>query len=146
MAALKDMQKLWPSDDYIKYTKDFTNFRLGQTQYNRHTTRNYCAPVEGLASAYSVLEGNESDVFLQRLKDELDFWLNKTTRLQLGDSDIYRVVRDDKSLVIKKLPNPALAHGGFLTGEDELTQRIDFTQHCVNTYLQMLVDIESEIL
>lgn len=34
------------------------------------------------------------------------------------------------------------ALGGFLTGENELTQRIDFTQHCVSAYLQKRVDMD----
>ncbi len=142
MAALKDMQKLWPSDEYVEYAKDFTDFRLNQMQYRHNINHNYCAPVEGLASAYSILEGNGSADYLLRLNNELEFWLKKSTRLQLGDSDIYRVVKENNNLAIKKLPNSNLAKGGFLTGEDELTQRIDFTQHCVSTYLQKLTDID----
>lgn len=146
MAALKDMQYLWPNDEYVTYTKEFTNFRLQNLQYRRDVTHNYCAPVEGLASAYSVLVGHEPDVYLSRLNNELGFWLNKTKRLQLNESDIYRVVKNGNELSIKELPNPDLALGGFLTGEDELTQRIDFTQHCVNTYLQKLTDIDGKSL
>ena len=142
MAALKDMQKLWPDDAYVRYARDFTTWRLDQLQYKH----NYCAPVEGLASAYSILEGHETDSYLHRLTTELQFWLHKTTRLQIGDSDIYRVLKDDKGLSMQKMPNLALAKGGFLTGEDELTQRIDFTQHCANTYLQQLVDIDGGYL
>lgn len=146
MAALKDMQKLWPNDEYVRYASNFTTFRLEQMQYKHSTTHNYCAPVEGLVSAYSILEKNETDDYLVRLNDEIDFWLKKTTRLQIGEKDIYRLVREGTGLTIKKLPNPRLALGGFLTGEDELTQRIDFTQHCINTYLQTLIDIDKKSL
>lgn len=38
------------------------------------------------------------------------------------------------------------AEGGFLTEDAEPTECIDFTQHCVTSYLHTLIDIEDRAL
>lgn len=146
MAALKDMQQLWPSDDYVTYGKDFTNYRMESLEWRHQTDRNYCAVVEGLASSYSLLEGEVSDAELQRIKSELDYWNIKNSFLQIDEDQPLRLVEDEKDLKFISIKNMHLAEGGFLTAESELKQRIDFTQHCLNTYLQTLVDIEKKPL
>lgn len=60
--------------------------------------------------------------------------------------DSFRVVSHDGKLELLRVVNPAVARGGFLAGETELTQRIDFTQHCISAYLQKLVDIDKQLL
>ena len=80
------------------------------------------------------------------LYTEIEFWLDKTTWLQLNQASPYRLVEIGGQFQLVKLQNTAIAHGGFLTDENVLTQRIDFTQHCVSSYLQKLVDIDGEDL
>ncbi|MCA9361922.1 hypothetical protein KC906_00965 [Candidatus Kaiserbacteria bacterium] len=146
MAALKDMQRLWPDETYVAYAADFTQERLDSAARRHHTTHNYCAPLEGLVSAYSILEGNSTLPELMRLSDEIDFWLRKSNWLQLDAASPYRVVWQDGQLQLLWQVEPTIAHGGFLTDEGVLTQRIDFTQHCVSAYLQKLVDVDREEL
>ncbi|MCA9354241.1 MAG: hypothetical protein KC877_01845 [Candidatus Kaiserbacteria bacterium] len=146
MAALKEMKVLWPNEAYVTYAKDFTNERLVSAATRHHLTHNYCAPLEGLVSAYSVLEGTADDELLTQLYDEIQYWLSRTTALQVGRTTPYRVNTIDGVLQLQTVTDPAQAYGGFLTGEEVLTQRIDFTQHCVSAYLQTLVDIEGEEL
>jgi len=146
MAALKDMQTLWPSDAYISYTRDYTDWRLQSVALHKKTDHNYCAYIEGIVSAYSILESSSTKEELTELRDEIDFWLAKTDRLQLEADDVYRVRNIDGALSMEIQPNPEQAHGGFLTGYDELAQRIDFTQHCVSAYMQTLVDIDGKNL
>ena len=146
MAALKDMQRLWPNEAYVTYARDFTDVRLNSAALHRGTDHNYCAPVEGLASAYSVLEGEVAPTFLKRLYDELEFWLGKTTLLQLSHDNPYRLVGTGGELELVTQTEPEVAHGGFLTGETELVQRIDFTQHCVSAYIQKFEDIDGNSL
>ncbi len=146
MAALKEMQQLWPQEAYVQYAYDFTTWRLERSIYKHSTTHNYCAPVEGYTSAYSILKGKISEAELTRLHQEITFWLNKTAGLQLRAPQPYRVVTVNGNLQFLQLKNPEIADGGFLTGETELTQRIDFTQHCASAYLQKLIDIDGEEL
>ena len=112
MAAIKDMNELWPNQEYINYVQLYTDWRVNGFKYRKRTTHNMCAYLEGIISAYSMINDYE---------DEIDFWLSKESKLQMSN-------------------------GGFLTGKSEMTQRIDFTQHCISSYLQKLVDIEMERL
>lgn len=142
MAALKDMQVLWPSEEYVSYAKVFTETRRGALTRVHYTDKNYCATTEGLASAYSILEGNVSDWELQILKKEIDFWNTHNSVLQILPVDVYRLVQSDGVFSMQILPDLMQAQGGFLTSASVLTQRIDYTQHCISAYLQTLVDIE----
>ena len=146
MAAIKDMYDIWPNTEYAEYVKEYTDWRINGFKRYRNTSHNVCAYMEGVVSAYSVLESNvsqqEEDYYMQ----EIDFWLNKSSKLQIKENDIYRAVYENGKRVFVKLENKEQAIGGFLTGKNELTQRIDFTQHCVSSYLQKLVDIEGKML
>ena len=146
MAALKDMNKLWPHEAYRQYAEDFTAWRLEQSSGHHATTHNYCAPVEGFTSAYSVIETAGTSTLLTGLEDEIEYWLGKTVGLQLTSTNRYRVAMAEGQLRMLNLSVPVVAHGGFLTGQNELTQRIDFTQHCASAYLQKLTAIEGERL
>lgn len=146
MMALKDMQSLWPNDDYVAYARDFTNQRLASMSLRHGVTHNYCAVVEGLTSAHSVLAGNVPLSEERRLYSEIEFWLKKTAGLQVSSETPYRIAKVNGQLQLLEAPFLEQAKGGFLTGEDELLQRIDFTQHCVSAYLQKYTDIDGNEL
>lgn len=146
MAAVKDMQMLWPSEMYTTYGKEFTNWRLGLLTFSHGTNRNYCASTEGLVSAYSLLKNSTTEAEQKRLRTEIDFWNTKNIDLQITKEDVYRLAYEDNIFALKKVLNIEQSRGGFLTADDELTQRIDFTQHCVSTYLQTLVDVDGQSL
>jgi len=145
MAALKDMQYLWPNDEYITYTRDFTVWRMASKPYLND--RNVCAYAEGVASAYSVLASKPLGAELSYLHKELDTLNAYHKRLQLSDNDMYRVItKPEGGLSVGTLIEPTRAEGGFITAHSNLTQRIDFTQHCISTYVQTLVDIDGKSL
>jgi hypothetical protein len=146
MASLKDMQVLWPSFDYQTYGKAFTFWRVGMIQSAHTSSHNYCAANEGFASAYTLLEKKLSVDEVQTLRTEIDFWNSKNIGLQIGETERLRVSHQDGKLVFKTILNTEKSGGGFLTSDAVPTQRIDFTQHCINTYLQTLVDIDRETL
>lgn len=146
MAALKDMQVLWPNALYAPYASDYTNWRITDRSRFRDTKNNYCALAEGITSAYSVLKDTMSTPERAALRREIDFWNNKNLQLQIGDQDMVRYVRRGDTLERQVIRNMNVAHGGFLTADNKLTQRIDFTQHCISAYLQVLTDIEGKTL
>lgn len=146
MAALKDMQLLWPNPEYVTYTRSFTEWRVARAP-SKSTDHNYCAYAEGLASAFSVLNTKPMGGELVPLRNELDRLNSKHRTLQIKDTELYRVVRNsDGTFKLAKLSEPTRAKGGFLTGASVPTQRIDFTQHCVSTYVQTLVEIDGQSL
>lgn len=146
MAALKDMQVLWPSTAYTEYTKGFTQWRLGELKNARNTLHNYCAANEGLASAYSVLEKSSTAPELSLLRKEIDFWNAKNRGHQIQTDDTFMLLPQEGTLAFTQISDMEQSRGGFLTGYAEPTQRIDFTQHCVSAYVQTLVDIDGESL
>ncbi len=146
MAALKDMNQLWPNEAYVTYAKDFTNWRIERAVATRSSQRNYCAYAEGLASAVSILDESVSKSELSLIENELNRLNRKHFALQLTGSDTYRILTKGGTLTLETLRDAELAEGGFLTEDSEPTQRIDFTQHCLNTYLQTLVDIQGKSL
>ena len=146
MAAVKDMYEIWPDERYVEYTKSYTDWRINGFRGRRNTDHNMCAYAEGIVSAYSVLEANISQQEQDYYMEEIDFWLNRNSKLQIAEDDIYRIAYIDEKSSFVTLENQEQAIGGFLTGRNELTQRIDFTQHCVSSYLQKLVDIEGATL
>ncbi|MFT5037171.1 MAG: hypothetical protein ACI9VM_000748 [Candidatus Azotimanducaceae bacterium] len=142
MAALKDMQRLWPNEEYVSYAKEFTALRIDRTTRHKGTQKNFCAYSEGIASAYSVLDESATHAERSALRNEIDFWNKRNSRLQIDSADMYRISNIEDELVLTVLPDLDKANGGFLTSNDELTQRIDFTQHCISSYIQTLVDID----
>lgn len=140
MAALKGWYPLFPEEKYYDFVRDYTDWRLEQQQKVRVSSRNRCAYIEGVVSAFPVLEAVATAEAEYKYLEEIDFWLAKSRSLQLKKKDTIKIVFGDggaKILVIKK---PSKALGGFLTDFSEPFQRIDFTQHCLSAYLQKLVD------
>lgn len=136
MAALRDMYTLWPREAYLDYAKTYTNWRVAVFQNRKLTNYNMCAYVEGVASAHALLVDHLTEDERIDLEREIDFWLTKTQELQIQQDEQFRVFTEaDGTLHIRELAEPKRAHGGFLTARDEPTQRIDYTQHCLNAYL-----------
>lgn len=142
MAALKDAKTVWPNDDYQAYAEDFTAEQVIRSQSNHTIRHNYCAPIEGMVSAQSIVVNGTDNQLASLLEHEIDFWLAKTARLQLHEDQLYRLVMTEEGLQFIRQTKPTISHGGFLTGETELKQRIDFTQHCLSAYVQAYEDIE----
>lgn len=142
MATLKDMERLWPRPAFVTYTSEFTNTRLYTARTLHQTPRNHCALFEGLASAYSILKDHQSGTDLKVLNSEIQFGLARTAYLQVDQTNPYRLAISGENVALLKIPNLTVAKGGFLTATDELTERIDFTQHCVSSYLQALTAID----
>ncbi len=146
MAALKDMNELWPKSEYVAYAKEFTLWRLNRATYTNTSLRNYCAYAEGLASAQSIVQEHLTQSENSVIRTELNR-LNQThLSLQLGEADVHRMVFKNGVLGLHTLQDVKRARGGFLTSDMEPTQRIDFTQHCLGAYVQTLVDIDEEKL
>ncbi len=141
-AAVKDMDMLWHNDEYFAYIKSYTDWRVEGFSNFRSTTHNMCAYIEGVVSAYPVLASRLNHDELQKYRDEIDFWLSKNSQLQITAKDTVRL-RNTREISFTQLENPHQALGGFLTGSDELTQRVDFTQHCLSSYAQKLIDIDN---
>lgn len=141
MAALKDLE--WLDQSHIDYAQDFTGWRVNRVLPHKHTVKNYCAYSEGLASALSVLKDEIDASKYDAWRTELDYWNIHNTRLQISASDLFRFQSDDDGeLELLTIADMDLAEGGFLTSHEVLTQRIDFTQHCVSAALQTLVDLD----
>lgn len=140
MAALKDWYKLFPEEKYYDFVKDYTDWRMERHKDLRTSSRNRCAYIEGVVSAFSVLESEATTEAEYKYLGEIDFWLNKSQSLQLKKKDTIKIVFGDKGAKILVIKKPSKALGGFLTSFSEPFQRIDFTQHCLSAYLQKLVD------
>ena len=142
MAALKDLNIIDPQEKYVSYVQDYTDWRIRGFQRRKESTHNMCAYVEGVVSAYSVLEPHTTEAEKEKYLDEISYWLGKSAKLQLTEKDTDRLMYSDRTAYFLTLTNPNRAIGGFLTGEREFTQRIDFTQHCLSSFVQKKVDID----
>lgn len=146
MAAIKDLYQIDPQEKYFKFTKDYTDWRISGYKGKRDTNRNVCAYLEGIVSAYSILEPNigksEKDAYLE----EINFWLNQSKNLQIkkGDKMSVQINKNKKQRLGLKKASRAI--GGFLSGLNEPVLRIDFSQHCLSSYLQKYVDIDKQSL
>lgn len=143
MAALKELHAYDPDPRYVAYAERYTAWRLADNYRYRNSTQNRCAYIEGLASAH-VLLSETTTPKASAVEREVDRMLAKTSWLQVKPVNLYRYVGGK----LLRLANPETAVGGFLTGvnADQLTQRIDYTQHCLSAYLQTLADIRNESL
>lgn len=146
MAALVDMNALWPQEAYKTYARGFTDWRLNSGNRASRNTHNYCPYVEGIASAVILLKDDKKgnyDIYLKELESRNRFHHS----LQLTSKDAVRVLNEEGKIQFKTLAEPIKpAIGGFLTGDTALTERIDFTQHCISAYVQTLVDIQKQTL
>ena len=143
MAALKDLHQEDQREEYFKYVKAYTDWRIQSVSHLQNTSHNLCAYIEGIISAYSILASELNEPELMKYENEIDRWLSKSSQLQLGTQNKVRYTGETPSFI--KIKDMEQALGGFLTGQSELTQRIDFTQHCVTSYVQKLVDIEETV-
>ena len=141
MAALKDVGQVDTSLTNVPYVRDFTLWRIEHGTGTHTTNRNFCAYTEGIVSALSVLKGKTPDDTYTKILHEAEYGLRKNRTLQLTEEDETRAFVRTGVLTTPSLANIKRALGGFMTGEDEPTQRIDFTQHCVSANLQMLMDV-----
>lgn len=149
VAAMKDWYKIEPDDDIFDFVKPYTDWRISKFASQKKSERSKSAYIEGLAIVYPILADNMDEDELQVYKNEIEFWLKRTKDFQLKEG-FDQEVTNTRDNTIKKhkltVKNPAQAHGGFLTAFDEPVQRIDFTQHSMNSYLQWLVDVQGEKL
>ncbi len=141
MAVLKDIEKVDPALASVTYVHDFTLWRIERGKGTHVSNRNFCAYTEGVVSALSVLKGKTPDATYTKILQEAEYGLRKNRTLQLTEQDETRAFVQTGVLTTPSLANIERALGGFMTAEDEPTQRIDYTQHCVSAYLQMLMDV-----
>jgi hypothetical protein len=146
MAAIKDLYAMDPKPEYFEFVKDYTDWRVNKYKNRRDSNHNRCAYIEGAISAYSVLEPNLTEDEKEYYLEEINFWLTKSSQLQVKSTDNLLIRFNDEMTERLKIENNKFAVGGFLTDTDEPVQRIDFTQHCLSSYWQKLVDIDGEEL
>lgn len=144
MAALKELQRISPDTRYGDYALEYTDWRIERFKKYRGSQKNLCAYIEGVVSAYSIFEDTLTDREKSLYREEIDYWLYQSEKLQVGNDDAYRLIYADTTVSIGVLANVHQATGGFLTSQEILTQRIDFTQHCLSSYIQTFVDIEGK--
>lgn len=142
MAAIKDLYKLDPKIEYFEFVKPYTDWRMESNKDKKYSTHNKCAYIEGVVSAYSIIEPNVSDEERIIYSDEINFWLLQSKKLQIKSSDIFRIRLNFEIPQKLTIKNADKANGGFLTDLNEPVQRIDFTQHCLSSYLQKLINID----
>lgn len=142
MAGIKSLYQLDPKKEYFEFAKDYTDWKINIFKNQRDTSRNKCAYIEGVISAYSVIEVNIEKKEKSAYLKEINFWLTKSKELQVSKTDIISTTYNQKNPQNIKLKNIEKAQGGFLTDFKEPVQRIDFTQHCLNSYMQKLYDID----
>jgi hypothetical protein len=146
MAAMKEIDAIDVRLQNTPFVRDFTLWRIERGASTRSTNRNFCAYTEGVVSALSVLKGRVTDDVYARIRAEAEYGLRKNRPLQITDTDMTRAFIDSKGLSVYTFVQPLRAVGGFLTDEAEPSQRIDFTQHCLNANLQMLTDVRGRKL
>ena len=145
MGAIKDLSSVEPTDKYHNFVKAYTDWRISAYKNRRATLGNKCAYIEGVISAYSVIEPNLTEEEKEYYLEEINFWLTKSRGLQANSSGFLNLKYGNKTYDLKVL-KPEKAQGGFLTALNNPYQRIDFTQHCISSYLQKLTDIDNKSL
>ncbi len=145
MAALKDLYQLEPKQEYYDFVKNYTDWRISGYKKQRNSLGNKCAYIEGVISAYSVIESKLTEEEKEYYLEEINYWLFKSKELQVDSSGSIPFKTGDTVNNLKVL-YPSKAQGGFLTGLNKFQQRIDFTQHCLSSYLQTQTDIKHKKL
>ena len=92
-------------------------------------------------TAYNFLKNEMSPEERIRLESELHFWNRHNAQLQIKSGDRYRIIQNENDISLMSILDPQRAQGGYLTAHNEPVQRIDYTQHCVSTYLQTLSEM-----
>lgn len=145
MVAMKDLNAYKPNPSYLSYAKRYTDWRMIPFKNKAGDDHNYCPYIEGMVGAYPILKQGLSANDLAKYTREINFWLAKSSLLQVKKENLVRFDPTNPNL-FSRAENQDLALGGFLTGYSEPTQRIDFTQHCISSYMQWLVDINGNSL
>jgi hypothetical protein len=145
MAAIKELSKFEPNQRYFDFVSDYTEWRMNSYKNRRDSILNYCAYFEGVISAYSVLEPDLNEYAKNYYLEEINYWLSRSQKLQVDNSGYVDLVFGGNETRMKVLDTEK-AKGGFLTALNDPVQRIDYTQHCLSSYLQKLVDIDGEEL
>lgn len=148
MAGIRDLPQEMKTDAHVAYADAYTRWRLADNDRYRASTQNRCAYIEGLASAHTVLQGYASEEFLRQVHTTIEQMLYVTSFLQIDHTEPIRYIFSHDGGEWLRAVEPLRAHGGFLTGTErqEMTERIDYTQHCLSAYLQTLVDIRGASL
>lgn len=146
MAGIKELVDVLPNPAFVPYAETFTKWRIDGIRTHRATTKNYCAYIEGVASAYSILEDSVSKDEAKKLRNEIDYWNAKHARFQITPRDARMLIITGGKVMLRDIADMKTAQGGFMTSYGTPTQRIDFTQHCISAYLQTFVDIDGEKL
>lgn len=144
MAAFKELQGTGLLENYYQFVKDFTDWRVLGFVSRHNLLTNACAYIEGVISAYPVLEPRLSALEKQKFLEEINFWLGKSQNLQA--TEVIRLqYSQDQELYTVLVKDAKKAQGGFLNGFNEPAQRIDYTQHCLSSFLQALIDVSQEL-
>lgn len=146
MAAIKDLYKIDPRREYLEFTRDYTTWQISGYKDKRDSGRNVCAYLEGIISAYSVLETDLNESEKEAYLEEINFWLDQSKSLQTKSGDKMNIKINREKTRKLGLRNKIRSVGGFLSGFNEPVQRIDFTQHCFSSFLQKHVDIDGRTL
>lgn len=141
MAALRDLDQISPNEAYATYAKAFTEWRVAGAQRNWKREHNYCPYAEGLSSALALIAKTMPESTRGPLVRELDLRNRAHMMFQITANDRVRLELKEGIFTFASLAQPRNAIGGFLTGEHELSERIDFTQHCIIGYVQTLADL-----
>jgi len=147
MAAIKDLNAKNPDKKYFDFVKKYTDERMKPYKNRRQNDSNVGAYIEGITSAYSIMEKSLTEAEKKVYIGEINYWLMKTKDLQIqSDTKLRTKYGTSEDTYYLRVKNNKKAVGGFLASASEPYQRIDFTQHAVSAYLQKLVDIDGGAL
>ncbi len=135
MLALKELYYVVDMNEILKFTTLYSRSRVKKFTRLKSSDKSYCPFLEGISAANFILKDDKSE-FADTFRQELDFWLQKTSIFQILSEEFYE-------FKIKNLRN---SKGGFVSAISDPTLRIDNTQHCLNAYLIKYVDFEGNNL
>ncbi len=136
MAAIQHIPEEKRTETHYRFARDFTDWRIAGFQDNRGSWFNSCAYVEGVISAYDILKERLPPGENRRYTEEIRYWLNRSRQLQVTEEGVPMWAGGTINRI--RPVKPERATGGFVTALDEPKLRIDFTQHCVSSYMQWL--------
>ena len=145
MASVNLLDQHYSDSRYLPYIRLYVGERLATARAKSQSVSNYCAYTEGLASASVMMSRHLDDADMSFYTDNLNTALSKNATLQITSDDIVRMSIVPE-LDFLSINNPEQAIGGFLTGQNDLMQRIDYTQHCLSAYVINLVDLNGQSL
>ncbi len=138
MAAIQQLPEEKRTEEHYRFVRDFTDWRIAGFQNNRGSWYNSCAYIEGVISAYDILKERLTEAEERRYTNEIRYWLNRSAGLQVTEEGVPLWAGDTINRIVPVDPERAI--GGFVTALDTPKLRIDFTQHCVSSYMQWLTE------